>query len=221
MDTARYDGHAAWYDEWSQRDGAGFMALARAALAELTPPGSGTALDIGCGTGLQAPVVGKRGYDVVGVDLSADQLRRARDRLPVARADARRLPVADRSVAVAYSVLTHTDLDDFGRLVSEATRVLVPGGAFVYVGVHPCFVGPFVEPLDDGIRVHPGYVEAGWQARTAFTGGAVRHRVGVHHLPLASLLCALIRPGARGDRVIERGDGPVPNLLAVRLRRTG
>jgi SAM-dependent methyltransferase len=151
------------------------------------------------------------------VDVSADQLRLARSRLPVVRADARTLPFADRSFRLVYSMLTHTDLDGFDRLVSEALRVLAPGGVFVYVGVHPCFVGPFVERNSGLLRLHAGYRERGWQPRTPFTGTQVRHRVGVHHLPLESLLTALLHPGGRLEAIIERGDGPLPDVLGVRL----
>lgn len=217
--TARYDGHADWYDGWARSDAGGFMAQARSALAELLPPGPGVAVDVGCGTGLHAGPLRERGFEVVGLDYSADQLRLARDRLPVARADGRALPLPDRSVELAVSLLTHTDLDGFDRLVAECARVLRPGGALVYVGVHPCFVSPFVEPLPDGLRLHPGYRTAGWQAPTPFTGEAVRHRVGVNHLPLEDLLAALLHSDLRLDRLVERGTRPVPDILGVRLRR--
>jgi SAM-dependent methyltransferase len=218
--TARYDGHADWYDGWARTDAGGFMAHAQAALAELLPPGPGTAVDVGCGTGLHAAVLAARGFRVLGLDYSADQLRIARDRLPVVRADGRALPLPDGSVAVAASLLTHTDLDGFDRLVAECARILQPGGALVYVGVHPCFVSPFVEPVPDGRTLHPGYRSVGWQRRTPFTGDAVRHRVGVHHLPLGELLTALAQPGLRLEQVVERGPNPLPDILAVRLRRS-
>jgi SAM-dependent methyltransferase len=218
--TARYDGHAQWYDEFARADTGGFMAHARSALAELLPRGPGPAVDVGCGTGLHAGVLVERGYRVLGLDYSADQLRLARDRLPVARADGRALPLADGSVSLAVSLLTHTDLDGFDRLVAECARVLEPGGALVYVGVHPCFVSPFVEPLPDGRKLHPGYRGVGWQERTPFTGNSVRGRVGVHHLPLGELLTALAQPGLRLERVIECGPNPLPDILAVRLRRS-
>ncbi len=216
---ARYDGHAEWYDAWARSTGAAFMSQARAALDELMPYGSGLAVDVGCGTGLNADLPARHGFRVLGLDVSADQLRLARPRVLVTRADARALPLPTGSVGLALSVLTHTDLDGFDRLVGEAVRVLAPGAAFVYVGVHPCFVAPFVEPLPDGVRVHPGYRVPGWQAPTPFTGVAVRRRVGVHHLPLERLLSAFLAPGTRLERVIERGGGAVPEVLGVRLSR--
>jgi 2-polyprenyl-3-methyl-5-hydroxy-6-metoxy-1,4-benzoquinol methylase len=41
---------------------------------------SSVCLDVGCGTGLHFGAVAARGYTVVGVDLSADQLRIAASR---------------------------------------------------------------------------------------------------------------------------------------------
>jgi SAM-dependent methyltransferase len=215
----RYDGHAEWYDAWATAEGAVAMASVRATLDELIPSGRGPALDLGCGTGLQADLVRRRGYDVVGLDVSRDQLGIARGRMPVVQADGRALPVREGSAQLAFSVLTHTDVDDFGALVREAVRVLVPGGSFVYVGVHPCFVSPVAERLPDGVRLHPGYRSAGWQERTSFTGNAVRSRVGVHHLPLQDLLGAALLPDAPLVAVVERGGDEVPEFLAFRLRR--
>jgi SAM-dependent methyltransferase len=215
--TARYDSHADWYDTWAQTSGASFMNVARKVLRDLLPTGDGNALDIGCGTGLHADLLCERGYTPFGLDYSADQLRYATRRLSVARADARRLPVRPASVAVTVSIATHTDLDDFTTLASEAVRVLRPGGTFVYVGVHPCFVHPFAESQLSTLRLHEGYRRAGWQQPTPFTGSGVRARVGVHHLPLADLLNALAG-AARIDSVREDGSGAYPDVLGLRLR---
>lgn len=217
--TARYDGHADWYDTWAQSEGAAAMAEARAVLERLMPSGSGLAIDVGCGTGLHADVARHHGFDVVGVDVSEDQLRLARRRLPVICGNARALPFADGSTQLVCSMLTHTDLAGYDKLVDECVRVLAPGGALIHVGVHPCFVGPFVEHLPDGVRLHPGYRERGWKRPTAFTGTVVRARVGVHHLPLGELLSAFLHRETRVEAVIEGGGGPVPELLGVRLSR--
>lgn len=217
--AARYDGHADWYDQWSRSDGSPFMAGAEAALEELAPSNSGLAVDVGCGTGLRAKVAARHGYRVVGLDVSADQLRIARSRAPVVRADARALPLASGTAALTFSMLTHTDLDHFDRLVEECVRLLVPGGSFIYVGVHPCFNNPFAEPLADGVRLHTGYRKSGWQSQTTHRPGVIIHRVGAHHLPLDGLLRALLHPQAPIDRIIERGTGTIPDLLAVRLTK--
>lgn len=84
---------------------------------------------------MHVDVLQTRGYSVSGVDYSADQLRVAVTRLPVVRGDARRLPFGSATVDLVVSMLTHTDIEEFDRLVAEAVRMLVPGGSLVYVGV--------------------------------------------------------------------------------------
>ena len=89
-------------------------------------------------------------WKVTGVDVSNDQLAVAeRNGGPLAEqlicADAHALPFEDESFDAVLSILTHTDLDDPRVALSEARRVLRPGGAFVYLGVHPCFGSPAVE----------------------------------------------------------------------------
>lgn len=219
MSTARYDGHADWYDDWARTEGAGAMSAVQEVLDELVPPGSGAAVDVGCGTGLHVAPIRGRGYAVMGVDVSADQLRLAAPRLPVVRASATALPFPDRSLTLAVSVLTHTDVDNFAGLVRECVRVLRPEGCLVHVGVHPCFVSPVAQRLPDGVRLHPGYREVGWHARTPHTGTGVRSRVGVHHLTLESLLSAALHPEAPVEAVVERGGSVVPEFLGFRLRR--
>ncbi|MEE3917834.1 class I SAM-dependent methyltransferase [Micromonospora sp. BRA006-A] len=71
----------------------------------------------------------------MGVDLSGGQLRHARARLPVARADATALPLSTGAVPAVACVLAHTDMPDYPAAVAEAARVLAPGGRLAHVGV--------------------------------------------------------------------------------------
>ena len=105
------------------------------------------------------------------------------------------VPFAEESFDVCVSTFTHTDVDDFRGLVSEALRVLRSGGRFVYVGNHPCFVGPVQEHVETGLPIlFAGYRRSGrWDAATApgATPGGWRTRLGSFvHLPLAEFLCA-------------------------------
>jgi ubiquinone/menaquinone biosynthesis C-methylase UbiE len=200
---ARYDGHSEWYDET-------FSAFhhedEEAWLRECLGPGGGAVcLDVACGTGRSGRVLRETGYRAVGFDISADQLRFARPRLAAAvRADARRLPVPDASADMATGMYVHTDTEDFAAVVREVARCLRPGGRFAYLGVHPCYVGPFVYRLDEqqdqSLTFTPGYGAAGsdtagWAGRASGDGSRIGGRVGFHHKTLASFLQAFMDAG--------------------------
>jgi SAM-dependent methyltransferase len=191
----RYDGHADWYDETFH----GLGDESAATLARLLGPPAGAdrlCLDIGCGTGLHAGALAAVGHTVVGVDISADQLRVAATRNPrLIRADARRLPLLDASVPTAVMTFTHTDIDDFPTAVGEVARVLRPGGRLVYLGVHPAYVGAFMDrnsEIGDGeLRITAGYGDE--RLRRDPTGRfPMRSRVGARNLALGTVLGAFM-----------------------------
>jgi ubiquinone/menaquinone biosynthesis C-methylase UbiE len=219
---SRYDGQTEWYDECARGDV--FTELRRRVVDLLGPP-SGRCLDLGCGTGLTVPLLRERGWHVVGVDVSATQLARARERLgaeaELIAADAHALPFGDGSLDAVVSVLTHTDLDDLNRVFAEIYRVLRPGGVLVYAGVHPAFASPNVEPQEDGTwLVRTGYRREGWQtvSRDPDKPG-VRSRVGINHTTLASLLNALITAGFAPQLFDEPGSRDPPLFLAFRAAK--
>ena len=218
----RYDGLAEWYDE----NLAGFTLAATDVLERLLGHGPGSCLDLCCGTGLHLTTLLGLGWEVTGVDLSADQLRLARerggDRVQLVQADATALPFEDGRFDAVVSMFTHTDVDDFAALVREAVRVLRPGGVLVYSGLHPCFVGP-----------HSGFVAAkgvpklypGYRGVRRYTSGAgispdgLRSRVGAVHLPLEALLQSFLVAGLVLDRFEEHGEGDYPARVCLRARR--
>ncbi|HEY7224392.1 MAG TPA: bifunctional 2-polyprenyl-6-hydroxyphenol methylase/3-demethylubiquinol 3-O-methyltransferase UbiG [Micromonosporaceae bacterium] len=136
-------------DEWWRPAGAFTMLhWLAAARASLVPPASrpGAVLaDLGCGAGLLAPHVAGLGYRHVGLDLVPRSLRQARDHAvqPV-RADVHRLPLRDASVDVvsAGEILEH--VPDPSTVVSEACRVLRPGGLLVLDTINATRWGRFL-----------------------------------------------------------------------------
>jgi SAM-dependent methyltransferase len=183
--SARYDGHSAWYDQTFSvfhppREEVAFLQQA------LGTGNGQVCIDLACGTGLCAQPIADAGYRSAGFDISADQLRFARRRLgAVARADACLLPVLDESVSVVVGMFFHTDLEDFAAVTRQVARCLRPQGRFIYAGLHPCFIGPFVDRTNESVerRLHfsPGYGRVGWANRASGDGSGVGGRVGFHH----------------------------------------
>lgn len=106
-----------------------------AARGSLVPPASradAVLVDLGCGAGLLAPHLDGKGYRHVGVDLSAKSLALAAEHgVQGVRGDVLALPLADgcADVVVAGEILEH--VPDLPGAVSEACRVLRPGGLLV------------------------------------------------------------------------------------------
>lgn len=218
--TARYDAVAEWYD--SQLDPTtpdGRVSM----LADLLGDGAGIAVDVGCGTGtgIATPALSENGWDVIGVDLSRQALeiacRKKRSGQGVMVADAAHLPIRDDSVDAVVSLTIHTDVDDWAAVVSESARILKPGGCFAYVGLHPCFIGPFSELLDDGRRLlHAGYRDQRRVFAGPGIGDGIRSRVGVRHLSLSGLINPLLTHGLHLQLVIESRERLHPLLVGLR-----
>lgn len=121
--------------------------------------GSGTILDLGCGTGRHAVILAGRGREVTGVDLSAEMLAIARRRsedtgvtaLDLRVGDVRTVRVGRRYdvVLLMFAVLGYqlTDEDVTATLETAAVH-LQSGGVLVFDVWH----GPAVEALGPTVR---------------------------------------------------------------------
>lgn len=216
----RYDGVADWYEQ-GFRD-ARLDADFDKVIARLLNAGSGRLLDVGCGTGRFASVMARQGWVVTGVDISEDMLRLAREReLDVVRADAARLPFDDDAFDAVISMWTHTDIDDFGASVREVRRVLKHGAPFVYMGAHPCFVGPHSQFVAaEGVpTLHPGYrATSRYEEAPGVTPDGLRAKVGATHLPLGLLLGTFLGAGFRIEHFEESEEREYPYMIALRCR---
>src|SRR5215212_3511927 len=107
-----------------------------AQLQERVPAG-GSVLDLGCGCGVPlAHDLAASGYAVTGVDLSAVQIRRARQLVPPARflhADATQLsfPPSSFDAVVSLYALIHMPLGEQPPLLDRIGCWLRPGGWFL------------------------------------------------------------------------------------------
>lgn len=120
-------------------------------------------LDVATGTGKQAFAFARRGYDVIGIDLSeamikvaAKKNKHANVKLQVA--DATNLPFADESfdVACVSFALHEMPLTIMKRVLTEMTRVTKPQGIIVVVdyGLPKNRVGRFL--VYHFVRVYEG-----------------------------------------------------------------
>lgn len=110
----------------------------RPAFSKLGDVAGKRVLDYGCGHGMAAIVLARRGAIVTGFDLSADYVAEAHWRAQAneasvnfVQADAHALPFADGSFDAIWgnAVLHHLNLD---VAVGEIRRVLKPGGVAVF-----------------------------------------------------------------------------------------
>ena len=110
-------------------------------------------LDIGCGTGRHAIELTKRGYTITGIDLSASQLKRAREKasannlqIDFRELDARNLPfVSEFDLAIMLCEggfpLMETDEMNF-KILQSAANALKENGKLIFTtlnGLFPLF----------------------------------------------------------------------------------
>jgi SAM-dependent methyltransferase len=120
-------------------------------------------LEIGCGAGQCGRWLVSQGADVVGIDLSIGQLQHSRRldhraglAVPVAQADAQRLPFGHAAFDLACSAYGALPfVADATAVLGEVARVLRPGGHFVFSTSHP-IRWSFLDDPDEGglVAVH-------------------------------------------------------------------
>jgi SAM-dependent methyltransferase len=108
-------------------------------LREFLRPAPGDLIvDLGCGSGRALVWNRDLGAETIGIDISPFFSTDARREAPLLLGDLRRLPFADGTFTKAWSldVLEHLSPDALEGMLTEAARVLAPGGAlFVYTHV--------------------------------------------------------------------------------------
>ncbi|MFN8574769.1 MAG: lysylphosphatidylglycerol synthase domain-containing protein [Gemmatimonadaceae bacterium] len=166
--TAHFDHIAEQYNaQWSPHVWDLLLDRKLGFMTEALPPApeAGTGLDLGCGLGLQAASLRKRGYTVVGLDPSVGLLAVGQRRLgasPVIAGSALQLPFADNSLGFVYTigVLHHLPGREAQRTaLAEIARVLKPGGLFLVHESNPRnpmfrfymgYLFPILKSIDEG-----------------------------------------------------------------------
>jgi ubiquinone/menaquinone biosynthesis C-methylase UbiE len=232
-----YDSLAAWYDDWV-RTRAVVHRVSVPAVTELVGDGNDV-LDLACGQGVLAREVARSGRRVVGVDISPELIRLAREeevREPLGVRylvdDATTLAqVADASFDGVACNLALTDIDDLDAAFRSERRVLRPDGWFTFATVHPCFASPHARGVEvEGrtlMQVGRYFEEGRWYSDNP---EGLRGRLGSIHRRLSTILNALVEAGFHIERLAEpRGTedivdkvpiyGEVAEVLVVRCGR--
>jgi ubiquinone/menaquinone biosynthesis C-methylase UbiE len=104
-------------------------------------------LDMACGEGYFSRFYAKAGADVTGIDISENQIAGAQEeesRTPLGI----QYQVADASIMnniesesfdIVISFMALMDIENYEGAIMQASRVLKPGGRFVFILIHPCF----------------------------------------------------------------------------------
>ena len=133
-DSVSFDRAAEYYDQTRAISDDVLAQVIPTIVAELGSKGS--CLEIGIGTGRIALPLAEHGVHVVGVDISAEMLRRlvekaGRNGPPEAIADAIHLPFPDGTFASAVAAHVLHLIPGWRSAVDELARVVVPGGVLL------------------------------------------------------------------------------------------
>ncbi|MGD9704642.1 MAG: class I SAM-dependent methyltransferase [Acidimicrobiia bacterium] len=135
VSPSRWSAEADAYDAWFDRPwGHHATGVEHRMLLDMAGPVSGrVALDAGCGTGRFMHRLEGEGATVIGVDRDRDALAIAHTRTTGALllGDTHQLPLADRSVDIAFAVTVCEFTADPARVFAELARVTRPGGRIV------------------------------------------------------------------------------------------
>lgn len=198
---------------WARKPGFDSYHRYRDDFFALVPPPGKATLDVGCGEGRVTRDLVARGHTVTSIDAAPSMLAAARDADPdgtYVEADAADLPFQDGDFDIVVGYNTFMDVPDLPGALSEACRVLAPGGRLCMAITHP-----LTNPSARGSIEEGSYFE-----RTRFQGWERRDGMemlfqGWNH-PLTAFTRPLEDAGLLIEKIREprtvRADGSVPPI---------
>lgn len=200
---SQYDAFAAQFEAHAQESPYNAYYDRPAVLELLGDVRGKRVLDAGCGPGLYAEELVRRGADVVAFDQSEELVRLARNRLGpevAVRVNDLAAPLdwlPDSCVDLAVMALVLHHLDDAEAALRELHRVLAAGGRLVISTVHPTFDWRNL----GGSYFTDEFVEETWRGNW---------RVRYRRAPLQQWCATFINAGFAIERLVE--PRPIPAM---------
>lgn len=121
-------------------------------------PAGGRILDAGCGAGRPVAETLAADFDLVGLDISREQVRLASERVPgepFLQGDMTALPLADEAfdAVAAYHSVIHVPADQHPAVAREFARVLRPAGHLLLTVGASEWEGTNDDWLDSGVEM--------------------------------------------------------------------
>jgi len=201
MPTSRgYDSWAVTYD--GEPNGA-FPLQDEVLLPILDDLPPGVTIDAACGTGRISRELVARGHRVLGFDLSAGMLARARANVPAAEfaeGALTALPVDDATADNVTCTLALSHLEDLTLFFAEAARVLKPGGHLVISDTRGHFIGSPLYPItEEDLDGNIGYVR-NWRHSTGeYVRAALAHGFAIRACEEPTRPPLTVEPGERAE----------------------
>jgi 2-polyprenyl-3-methyl-5-hydroxy-6-metoxy-1,4-benzoquinol methylase len=224
-----WDENAAFWDE-RMGEGNDFVEIliwpATVRLLELRP--GERVLDVACGNGLSSRRLAAMGAEVVAFDFSAEMIAHARrrtaegeDRIRYhvidATDEAALLALGEGRFDAALCNMALFDMAEIEPLFRALSRLLRPGGRFVFSVIHPCFnsahiaqVAELEDRAGEIVTVYSVKVY-GYMTATVARGAAIPGQPKPHlyfHRPLQALLGTGFQAGFLLDGLEERAFPP-------------
>lgn len=231
-EIAPHHADSAYYNLAAFRAGA--SSLGEIEAAELGDVAGRDLVHLMCHIGLDTLSWARRGAHVTGLDFSAQALRVAGDLaaeagltahfvrsdvLDAARALGRRYDIVFLSRGVLMWI---ADLD---RLAANCAELLVPGGVFYLLDIHP--IAMTIDHTDAGMSSRGSYFHSVDPTPVNYDGSYAVTNVGLHNTetrewihPLGDVVTALVRAGIRIEFLHEFPADPphdqLPALFSIR-----
>jgi len=251
-----WDANARW---WDDRIGGGNdfqVQLIEPATDRLLDVRAGDrVLDAACGAGRYARRMAALGARVVAFDYSAEFIARARERTPADTAiEYHVLNAADLDALLSHGAqrfdkavctMAIMDMPEIRQLFAALSRLLVPGGTFVFSVTHPCFHSAAIQRFAEIHEEDAGrHVARSGVKVSSYLSPYARKTEGIigqpepqwfFHRPLSALfrvgfdagfvVDGMEEPGfprAHGKPGVRWSDMPdIPPILVVRMKVSG